>query len=71
MSPQQPICHRSRMTPMYYREIAEQLGINRKSVATLLTRALHKLQRAAGVESRRPSIKLYTDLVCNEEQRLT
>lgn len=39
-----------RMTAMKYREIAEQLGISPKSVNTLLSRALRKLQKAAGVE---------------------
>jgi RNA polymerase sigma factor (sigma-70 family) len=51
-----------RMTPMKYREIAEQLGISPKSVATLLARALRKLQRAAGVATR-PSKNAYVDPV--------
>jgi DNA-directed RNA polymerase specialized sigma24 family protein len=35
-----------RMECFKYREIAEQLGINGKTVATLLARALRKLQQA-------------------------
>jgi len=36
-----------RMQTLKYREIAEHLGISHKSVATLLARAIRKLQRAA------------------------
>jgi RNA polymerase sigma-70 factor, ECF subfamily len=36
-----------RLESMKYREIGEQLGISPKSVATLLARALRKLERAA------------------------
>jgi RNA polymerase sigma factor (sigma-70 family) len=36
-----------RMQVLKYREIAEELNISDKSVATLLTRALRKLQQAA------------------------
>ena len=50
-----------RMTPMKYREIADHLGISPKSVATLLARALRKLQKAAGVEPERPSKTAYVD----------
>jgi RNA polymerase sigma factor (sigma-70 family) len=38
-----------RLTAMKYREIADQLGISPKSVNTLLSRALRKLQKAASV----------------------
>jgi RNA polymerase sigma factor (sigma-70 family) len=52
-----------RMTAMKYREIAEELGISPKSVNTLLSRALRKLQKAAGVEPAQPSKSKYVEPV--------
>lgn len=40
-----------RMDSLKYREIAQQLGISAKTVATLLSRALRKLHLAAGAKA--------------------
>jgi RNA polymerase sigma-70 factor (ECF subfamily) len=52
-----------RMTAMKYREIADQLGISPKSVNTLLSRALRKLQKAAGVEPAQTGKSRYVEPV--------
>jgi RNA polymerase sigma-70 factor (ECF subfamily) len=44
-----------RLESMKYREIAEHLGINAKSVATLLARALRKLQQAVKTSRTSPA----------------